>query len=177
MKLNKISLAALLALSAISTAQAANTIKWTGTVAEASCSIQDGSADQDLSLGLISIKALDAGTIEPSPFSIQLTGCAFKAGTLPTDPVTLNNVKVTFNGNESLGTPGALSLGNEVQGASLQLMENDGTSILLGKAAKPVKLEEGSNTLRFKAQVVKDAGGTLVGGNIAAQANFQLAYE
>ncbi|VTR59918.1 Fimbria A protein precursor [Serratia fonticola] len=106
MKLNKIMMAAVIALGVSSVAHAAvkdqghGKVTFTGSIIDAPCSITPDSIDQTIELGQISKVALkDGGKSTPRNFSIDLENCEVGKD-------NNNKVTVTFTGMESMATNG-----------------------------------------------------------------------
>ncbi|MBT2372352.1 fimbrial protein [Pseudomonas fluorescens] len=175
MTLNKFTLAALLAVSVASTAQAAGNagvIKFEGSIDTAPCSIKPGDDgdNQVIPMGGISDVALAAGgTSIPEPFEIQLLGCS---------PATVGQtVEATFNGAVSTADPDGYGLFGVAQGAALRIQTVDGVTVKPNTAAAPQVLAEGNNTLHFQA-LLKGHGAstTIVPGDFNVPTTFTLTY-
>lgn len=179
--MNKFTLAALLVLSAASTAQAADQgsgkITWSGTVVASACSLKAGENgdDQNIGLGGISSEMLENaaandGVSAPAPFEIQLVGCSFSGAT------PKNKVTVTFNGTPDLADPKSLALTGTAKGAYLMIEQLNGSQVDLGTATAPQTLSDGNNALRFQARLKGDGGTGITPGDFTATATFVLNY-
>ncbi len=96
MKTNVKTLAKILALSAgcslVAMSHADNTIKFTGTVADTTCTATIDNGVTAIEMGTVSVADLKANTYSAAKsFSFTLTGC-------PTDAGALTKAKITFGG-------------------------------------------------------------------------------
>lgn len=179
MKLNKITLAAVLAFGMSSMAvQAANqgqgTVTFTGSIIDAPCSIAPESVDQTVELGQISNALLKKGGKSTSkPFTINLEHCEIEEGK--------KNVSVTFTGVATSieGHNGMLSINGQASGASVAITDAGGNLIKLGTASPLVGVNEGNTALRFAAYLQGDGSENAVvtPGDFTAVADFTLAYQ
>lgn len=174
MKLNKIMLAAVMALGTISMANAANqgsgTVTFKGSIIDAPCSIESGSKDLTVELGDIASGQLkNGGKSTPQDILIKLVGC---------DVQTAKDVTTTFAGTESLAAPGLLAMKGSAGGASIAITDIDGKLLPLTKASKAKKIENGQATLRFSAHLQGDgASAVITPGEFKTIADFTLAYQ
>lgn len=170
--MNKLSLVSMLVAATLSvssfTASAENTITFTGTVAGAACDIPVEDRNMTVDMGNYDLDSVNAGTSKEVPFDIKLTGC---------DALVLKNASVIFSGAGSAVTPGLLANGSEQTsaGGAIKIMDSTGAQINLGELSSPTSLNNGDNTLSFKAQYVKD-GQDVKAGTINAVANFIVSY-
>ncbi|AKG69246.1 TPA: fimbrial protein [Serratia fonticola] len=178
MKLNKIMMAAVIALGVSSVAHAAvkdqghGKVTFTGSIIDAPCSITPDSIDQTIELGQISKVALkDGGKSTPRNFSIDLENCEVGKD-------NNNKVTVTFTGMESMATNGLLGITGTAKGASVAITDGTGKVIELGKATKAQLLQNGNNTLSFAAYMQGDgASAAVTEGEFQTVADFTLAYQ
>jgi type 1 fimbria pilin len=178
MKLNKIMMAAVIALGVSSVAHAAvkdqghGKVTFTGSIIDAPCSISPETIDQTIELGQISKVALkDSGKSTPRNFSIDLENC--EVGDKDNNKVT-----VTFTGMESVAANGLLGITGTAKGASVAITDGSGKTIELGKATKAQQLQNGNNTLNFSAYMQGDgASAAVTEGEFQAVADFTLAYQ
>ncbi|MEG2734522.1 MAG: type 1 fimbrial protein [Hafnia sp.] len=176
MNLNKTLLAAVITLSTISMANAADEghgkITFTGSIVDSPCSISPDSNEQTVELGQISNAALqDGGKSKPRNFDIKLENCAFG------DPVAKNKVSVTFTGMESVAGNGLLGISGTAKGASVAITQANGEMIVLGQPTTERTVTNGNNTLSFAAYVQGDgASSTITEGEFQSVADFNLAY-
>lgn len=175
MKLNKIMLAAVMALGVSSLAHAADQghgkVTFSGTIIDAPCSIAPESEDQTVKLGAISNVALKNGGKSPSRnFEIQLENCELS---------TKNTVALTFTGATSTVDSKLLGISGTAQGAGIAITDKDGAQIELGKASTPHTLLNGNNTLSFAAylQGSTASSAVIVPGEFQSVADFTLAYQ
>ncbi|CDG22493.1 Major fimbrial subunit polypeptide, MrfA [Xenorhabdus poinarii G6] len=179
MKLNK--LAMVLGLGVALTAGAANaapsqgngTVKFTGAIINAACSIKNNNVEVDL--GQVNNVILkDGGESASKQFEIELQDCVLG---------TLKGVTTTFTGPEADGTvKGLLALEGPAEGAAIKITNNGNQLIPLGEASDVMSLHDGDNTLRFAARLkgLQGAEGkdpvAVKTGNFTAIANFALNY-
>lgn len=177
MKMNKIVLAVAMAsamaagfANAETQDQGHGTVKFTGSIIDAPCSIAPGKQDQTVDLGQVSNKALEnGGTSTPKAFTIDLEGC---------DLDTAKSVTTTFTGPTSAGNADALGITGDAKGASIIITDGSGQAIKLGQASPKQDLQNLNNTLSFSAYLQGDgASATIVPGSFESTANFTLAYE
>jgi type 1 fimbria pilin len=171
MKLNKIMMAAVIALGVSSVAHAADQghgkVTFTGSIIDAPCSIAPESGDQTVDLGQISKSSLlNNGKSTPRNFTIALENC---------DATTPNAVSVTFTGAESVAGNGLLGITGTAAGAAVAITDGSGAVIELGKPSKPQNLQGGNNTLSFAAYMQGESD-TIVEGAFQSIADFTLAY-
>ncbi|MBH3259862.1 type 1 fimbrial protein [Serratia marcescens] len=173
MKLNKIMLAAAMALGVSSFAHAADQghgkVTFTGSIIDAPCSISPDSKDQVVDLGQISNVALKGGgKSNPRNFDIKLEQC---------DTATLKTVTTTFSGVASAGNANLLGIAGTASGAGVAITHN-GEAVKLGESTKPFTLVDGDNTIHFAAHLQGEgASAAIVPGDFTAVANWTLAYQ
>lgn len=176
MKLNKIMIAAVIALGTTSSfvhaagEQGKGKVTFTGSIIDAPCSISADSVDQTVELGAISNVVLkDGGSSKPRDFEIKLEQC---------DMSTPKTVNVTFSGDESPAQPGFLGIHGNAAGASVGLIDTASVPVVLGTATKNYDLTDGNNSLRFAAFLKGDGDNSkIVAGDFTAVADFTLAYQ
>ncbi|ALL40419.1 hypothetical protein AR325_25670 (plasmid) [Serratia marcescens] len=179
MKLNKIVLAVVMGMASAAHAapsnQGSGTVKFTGSIIDAPCSITPDSQNQEVSFGQLSNAALKKGGKTSSrAFTIDLQDCTFEGADAK------NKVSVTFTGDASKANSDLLAMGGGLaSGASIAITEANGTLIPLGKASKATELQStsGLQQLQFASYVQGDgASATIVEGDFNSIANFTLAY-
>lgn len=186
MKLNKIMLAAVLALGATSMMaqadiknQGRGTVTFKGAIIDAPCSITPETVDQTSNLGQVSNVALkDGGKSTPKNFQIKLENCDLNPG--GTGGVGKNNaVSITFSGAASSSDSNLLGITGVAKGASIAITDGSGEVIKLGKATNAQTLQNGNNTLSFAAylQGNKASGAVVTPGEFQSVADFTLAYQ
>lgn len=154
------------------------TITFKGSIIEAPCSISAATADQTISLGMVSTKSLAGGkTSQPSYFSIDLSDCT---------PGTLKSALVTFTGQQTSDkvNNGRLAITGTAKGASVGLRSGENDIKLGVPLSNP--LTEGNNKFNFTAYLQGDSvsgadnkvtAKDIVPGDFQAVANFKLNYE
>lgn len=183
MKLNKIMLAAVLALGATSMMaqadiknQGRGTVTFKGAIIDAPCSITPETVDQTVNLGQVSNVALkDGGKSTPKNFQIKLENCELNSK----DPGKNNTVSITFSGAASSSDSDLLGITGVAKGASIAITDGSGEVIKLGKATNAQTLQNGNNTLSFAAylQGSKASGAVVTPGEFQSVADFTLAYQ
>lgn len=179
MKMIKTVMAGAIAMTLISFgASAANqgmgTINFKGSVIDAPCGIAPESADQTVNFGQISKAHLNKDGISKKQFvDIKLVNCEF--GTATDATPLKNNLSVAFTG-VAVSTDGT-GLGLSDTNAVVKMSGPDGKPVKFDGTASTniTKLQNGDNTLRYKAWVQKDAA-AVTEGEFSAVANFALAY-
>ncbi|AOM41266.1 fimbrial protein [Xenorhabdus hominickii] len=179
MKLNKLAMVlgfgvALTAGAASAANQGSGTVRFTGAIIDAPCSIKN--TNIEVNMGQISSDKLqNGGRSESKLFKIELEGCTDQAK---------KGLTTTFTGqnNYGLASQGLLGIEGTAKGAAIAITNAAGKIIPMGTASDVMSLNEGNNDLNFAAylQGVKasdDKGASLVvPGNFTAIANFSLAY-
>ena len=180
MKLNKIMIAAVMALGVSSLAHAADQgngkVTFSGSIIDAPCSIAPDSLDQTVELGAISKVALkEGGKSTPRNFQIKLENCELTTAA----PGKNNTVALTFSGAVSEADQKLLGITGSAKGAGIAITDGAGTNIELGKASKAQTLQTGSNTLSFSAYLQGSSASTatIVPGEFQSVADFTLAYQ
>ncbi|WP_237385361.1 fimbrial protein [Xenorhabdus sp. Sc-CR9] len=183
MKLNKLAIVlgfgvALTAGAANAVNQGSGTVKFTGSIIDAPCSIKNNNVE--VNLGQISSHILkDGGRSESHFFKIELENC--------TDQ-TKNGLQTTFTGrNNGVSPQDLLGIEGTAKGAAIAITNAAGKLIRLGTKSDVMSLSEGNNDLHFAAYLQginapdsadKDSEGKnlVVPGNFTAIANFSLNY-
>ncbi|OTA21465.1 major fimbrial subunit polypeptide, mrfA [Xenorhabdus beddingii] len=177
MKLNK--LAMVLGLGVALTAGAANaaptqgngTVKFTGSVINAPCSIKNTNIEVDL--GAVSSVALrNGGQSASKPFQIELQDCELK---------TIEKIATTFTGPEADGNVKGLLALEGAEGAGIMITNHGNKHIPLGQESDGMSVYDGNNTLHFAARLKGLQGSeaqdiTVKTGSFTAIANFTLNY-
>ncbi len=179
MKLNKIMLAAVMALGVSSLAHAADQghgkVTFSGSIIDAPCSISPESMDQTVELGAISNVALkNGGKSTPRNFDIKLENCELTTDT----PGKNNAVSLTFTGAASAIDSKLLGITGTAKGAGIAITDGSGNDIVLGQKTKAQTLQNGANTLSFAAYLQGAKASTgVVPGEFQSVADFTLAYQ
>ncbi|PHM70651.1 fimbrial protein [Xenorhabdus kozodoii] len=150
--------------------QGSGTVKFTGSIIDAPCSIKNTNVEVDM--GAISSVALkDGGRSASKSFKIELEGCTFE---------TKGSVQTTFNGPEAT-EKGLLAIEGTAQGAAIAITNHGNKVIPLGEASDAMSLHDGNNDLNFAAHLKgltgEDKKGSVTAGNFTAIANFTLNYQ
>ncbi|EOJ9647263.1 type 1 fimbrial protein [Enterobacter roggenkampii] len=183
MTLTRLALAAAIAASGLSAAQASTgTVNFSGSIVTASCSIASGEGGDasNIDMGQIGNAILEAsgntGETAPKPFTIKLEGCALGNGA--------NTVSAKFTGVASSADPKSFALNGTASGAHLVLTEKDGTKIGLGEDSVAQRFGRGDMTLEFAAKLKGDGSTSddtpalipIVPGSFTVPVTFALTY-
>ncbi|WP_320726759.1 fimbrial protein [Enterobacter sp. 118C5] len=183
MTLTRLALAAAIAASSLSAAQASTgTVNFSGSIVTASCSIAPGEGGDasNINMGQIGNAILEAngntGETAPKPFTIKLEGCAPGTGA--------NTVSAKFMGDAASADPKSFALNGSASGAHLVLTEKDGTKIGLGEESVAQRFGRGDMTLEFAAKLKGDGSTTgadpelipIVPGAFTVPVTFALSY-
>lgn len=177
--MNKIMLSAVVALgmssmAALAANQGQGSVKFTGAIIDAPCSIAPESVDQTVELGQVSSALLKkGGKSSPKEFNINLEDCVIEENK--------KNVSVTFTGVNSgvAGHDGMLGISGQASGASVAITDAGGKLIKLGSASPLKGVNEGHTALRFAAYLQGDGSedAVVVPGDFTAIADFTMAYQ
>ncbi|HFK8542420.1 TPA: fimbrial protein [Proteus mirabilis] len=140
---------------AVQSNQGHGTVKFTGEIIDAPCSISTDSIKQEIDLGQVSNTSLaKGGSSAPRSFSIKLEDCIF-----PTDAPN-DKVKITFSGSGAgfnsklLGVTGLNPEEGKVQNVGIQITDSNGLPINMGmSSSQAVQLQKGDNILQYSAYV------------------------
>lgn len=179
MSMKKVVLALAVSSAMAMTAQAANqgggTVDFNGEVIDAACSIDANSLKQTVELGSVAkVQLAKGGKSTPVDFTIQLHNCDI------TDKTT---TKVTFNGVAGGAGADGLDKTFGVSGPATGAMgvvvtDAGGNVIAPGGASSAFTLNEGDNTLNFKAYMQgATTADTVAPGVFTATANFLMDYQ
>lgn len=178
-RMNKLFLAVAVVIGAASGANAADvkpgpqghgSVTFNGSVIDAPCSINSGSADQVVELGEVSNVALQAGegtgTSVPKTFEIKLQGCSLS---------TAKTVITTFAANA--GGDAYLAVSGTAKGIGVVIADTGGQPLTLGQPSKAATLVDGDNALRFSAYVKGNGvAKDIIPGDFSTVADFNLNY-
>lgn len=168
--------------SALAADAGTGTVKFSGAIITAPCSIAPGDENQNIPLGKISNVTLENGGMSPAqPFNIKLVGCTLNAKYKDSagEEKTYNNtVGITFtasdwtNGSQRTGL---IQITGEGQGAGIKLMTDSGTQVKLNDETVR-NFVTGDNTFRFQAALQGVTGTAVTPGKFEATTNFVLNY-
>ncbi|WP_249718692.1 fimbrial protein [Proteus faecis] len=183
MKLTKLAIASVFAVSMIPLSSVANntgTVNFTGTVVNTPCNIEQSSLKQTVDFGQLSRKALESGQAAETDFDIKFTGCDF-TNFLADDadePGAVKSMDLVFTGQ------------NYADDANSLLATSTGNTNNLGIAIDGFKFGEakdvlpsivnlkGDNTLTFKALAkAVDTSKPVSEGKFNAISNFRITYQ
>ncbi|EPG5720502.1 fimbrial protein, partial [Serratia marcescens] len=121
-------------------ADAAENMRFHGTLVAEPCVIQPGDEDIQLDFGTIVDKYLYLNTRTHSQtFALHLTECDLSLG---------NTVAITFTGTENAKLPGLLALdaGSMASGIGIGLEDSSGKALPLNRASDKFRLNAGNTT-------------------------------
>ncbi|MBW7983077.1 fimbrial protein [Enterobacillus tribolii] len=165
------------AMAAVHSASAATVnggnVSFKGEVVNAACAVDSNSSNQTVNMGQVRLAELGkaAGTQASSrtPFSIQLNDC---------DPTVSAATQVVFNGIPAESNPSVLHAGqgsSSATGVGIQIFDNSGKPVALGKPSGKVTLIDGVNVLQFQSGFISTSDAPTA-GDASATANFTLTY-
>lgn len=155
-------------------AQAADgTIKFTGNITDAACTVDTSSASQNVNLGTVSASAFATvgATAAPTKFSINLTDC----------PETVTKASVKFDGLVNTVNSDLLALNTDstATGVGIAIYEADSsTKLPLLTASLPQTIDSAAgatNTLNFVAKYMSTAA-KVAAGTANASTDFTIVY-
>ncbi|MEM6160430.1 fimbrial protein [Erwinia sp. P6884] len=158
--------------------QGHGTVKFTGEIIEAPCSITADTVEQTVDLGQVSSSTLKAGgTSTPKPFSIKLEDCDVSGLTNKTVTATFTGKTASFDTTSSL-----LALSGSAAGAGIAITDNNSSVVKLGTASTAYNFTTDSTEaeLLYAAYLQGAADNTanpIVAGEFTSVANFTLAYQ
>jgi len=182
MKINKLAIVILSALSMGSTAIVAHaetvnggTVHFKGEIVNAACAVDAGSVDQTVQLGQVrSARLATAGsTSSPVGFNIQLNDCDTTIATKASvafSGVTATNASPTVLALQSSAAGGATNVG-------IQILDSTSTPLALDGAtfSSETTLIDGTNIIPFQARYY--ATGAATAGIANADATFKVQYQ
>lgn len=172
MKLNKLAVTLVMAMGMAagvanaSTPGGTGSVNFKGQIVDAPCSIKPDSTNQDVEMGAVTVKTLEAGRSASQPFDLNLESCDASGAKVG---ITFDGVRAE-NGNDSL-----LMLTGSAKGAGLGIVDKNGSDLTLGTQADLGTLVAGDNKLSFTAYLEK-VGASIVPGSFTSVANFTMMY-
>lgn len=148
------------------------TVQFKGEIVDTPCVVSTDSSDQTVTLGKVkaSTFAVVKDTSADQGFAIKLEEC---------DASVKKTANVTFTGSEDSDDNTLLAI-NSVSGAAtgvgIEILNNDGTPIPMGTLGADNALQNGENTLNFKAHY-KSTLAAVTPGAANSQADFQVTYK
>ncbi|PIJ48162.1 hypothetical protein BL250_15090 [Erwinia sp. OLTSP20] len=196
--MKKLTLAvAMLSAMVATTANAADhghgSVKFTGSIIDAPCSIAPENIDQTVDMGEISNQSLKNGGTSPKRyFSIKLENCDVSA-------LENKTVSITFTGHHSDLNANNLAISGSASGASIGIIsaksdkDKNGTKIKLDQPSNEIAINNGNPVLQFAAYLQGDAvspnsekstdsqdeslSSIITPGEFTATTNFVLDYQ
>lgn len=170
--LNKKNVAVLSIFMACAAHAADGTIKFTGSIADQTCSVDTASQVQTVDLGKVAKSALNGAVGQKAAatrFSLSIKSC----------PETITGAKFKFDGVADEKYPNLLALdpGTDVAtGVAVEIADKTGTPIPLHVASREYALVTGVNKLDFVARYVSTAAAVTV-GTANATTQFTIVYK
>ena len=177
MKTNVKTLAKILALSAgcslVAMSHADNTIKFTGTVSDTTCTATIDGGVSSIEMGTVSVADLSANTYSAAKsFTFNLTGC-------PTDEDSLTKARVTFGGeadtfnsdyfkNQASGTPAT--------NVAIAIFDNAGALQKNNTEGSDVNITSGSATIPFTVKMAKSGAAAPTKGPVSTTVTYNVTY-
>ncbi len=147
-------------------------IQLSGTIVALGCTVDPGDVDKPVDLGEWATKNMKkAGqSTRQVPFAIHLSGC------------TASGVTTSFTGVRDKVNPELLALKSDeadyASGVAVQIMDNTGQRIPMGKQApRSVVDESGNVVLNFRANYVATGDDSVRPGTADADTEFTLTYD
>lgn len=151
---------------------ASATIKMRGSIIETACSVDVGSRDQTIDMGILPLSTLHRDGQGPiRPFHIRLDNCVLARQ----DPAKPNwqYFRVTFDGSQSRGL---FKIGGQASGIGLQIQREDGEIAIPGKGLPRQRLSVGERDLSYRLRLIANQD-ALMSGQYSSQLRFKLDYE
>lgn len=170
--LNRKTTVGLLLLASFGAGAADGTIKFSGSIADQTCSVDSTSQSQLVELGKVAKSALNGAVGQktaPTRFTLMIKSC----------PETITGATFKFDGVGDDKYPDLLTLdsGSGVAtGVAVEIADRTGTPIPLHVASKQYPLVAGSNSLDFVARYVSTATAVTV-GTANATTQFTIIYK
>lgn len=175
MKANKLALTLAVAMGmAVGVANAGTpggtgSVNFKGQIVDAPCTIKPDSTNQDVEMGAVTVKTLEAGRSSNVPFELHLESCDI-TGAAKTAAIIFDGVRA------ETGKDDMLALNGSAKGAGLGIVDKMGNDLTLGAEADLGNLIAGDNTLNFTAYLNKTATGSVTPGSFTSIANFTMMY-
>lgn len=177
MKTNVKTLAKILTLSAgcslVAMSHADNTITFTGTVSDTTCTATIDGGVSSIEMGTVSVADLIANTYSAAKsFTFNLTAC-------PTDEGALTKAKITFGGeadtynsdyfkNQASGTPAA--------NVAVAIFDNAGALQKNNTEGSNVDITSGSATVPFTVKMAKSGASDPTKGPVSTTVTYNVTY-
>lgn len=176
MKMNKLAVTLVMAMGVAAGAANAGTpggsgsVNFKGQIVDAPCTIKPDSTNQDVEMGAITLKTLEAGRSSSIPFELHLESCDL-TGAATKAAIIFDGVRAETGKNDMLALTGS------AKGAGLGIVDKMGNDLTLGTEADLGDLVAGDNTLNFTAYVNKiPTVASVTPGNFTSVANFTMMY-
>lgn len=190
MKFNKVASALVLSMGMVAFGAAADqgsgSVKFTGSIIDAPCSIAPDSVDQEVSLGQVAKNALlGGGKSTPAHFDIKLENCVLDSGDNggnggdETRASAANTVTITFSGPAADNTNTLLKISSgTADGAGVGITDPNGKPVVLGQATDAIALTDtATNTLNMYGFLQGISDKDLKEGSYEAITNFTMDYQ
>ncbi|VUS22841.1 fimbrial protein [Klebsiella spallanzanii] len=177
MKTNVKILAKILALSAgcslVAMSHADNTITFTGTVSDATCTATIDNGVSSIEMGTVSVADLNANTYSAAKnFSFTLTGCPTEEGSLTKARITFGGEADTFNSDYFKNQSTTSAAGN----VAVAIFDNAGVIQKNNAEGSDVDISSGGATIPFTVKMAKSGASASTKGSVSTTVTYNVTY-
>lgn len=177
MKTNLKTLAKILALSAgcslVAVSHADNTITFTGTVSDTTCTASIDNGVSSVEMGTVSVADLNANTYSAAKnFSFTLTGC-------PTDEGALTKARITFGGEADAFNSDYFKNQAKTSPATnvaVAIFDNTGKLQKNNTEGSDVNISSGEATIPFTVKMAKSGSSNPTKGPVQTTVTYNVTY-
>lgn len=176
MKTNVKTLAKILALSAgcslVAMSHADNTIKFTGTVSDTTCTATIDNGVSVIEMGTVSVADLKANTYSSAKnFSFTLTGC-------PTDEGSLTKARITFGGEADTFNSDYFKnqASSPAANVAVAIFDNAGVIQKNNTEGSDVDISSGEATVPFTVKMAKSGASDPTKGPVQTTVTYNVTY-
>ncbi|HCB1500944.1 type 1 fimbria pilin [Klebsiella oxytoca] len=179
MKTNVKTLATILALSAscslVAMSHADNSIKFTGTVSDTTCTATIDNGVSAIEMGTVSVADLKANTYSAAKnFSFTLTDCPTDAGALTKARITFGGEADTFNSdyfkNQAPTSPAPAT------NVAVAIFDNAGVIQKNNTEGSDIDISSGEATVPFTVKMAKSGGSDPTKGPVLTTVTYNVTY-
>ncbi|WP_249516518.1 fimbrial protein [Escherichia coli] len=152
----------------------AGSTSFSGKIVSSACALTMEDAYQEINLGDVPVRDLQNSFAGPEKrFRLRLRDCDLER---PEDGITrAGHVRVTFDGLQG-ETPDKFSVIGQAEGINLQILDNRGYLVRVGKVMPALLLNGNEEGLDYTLRVVRN-GQPLKAGDYYAAIRFKVDYE
>ncbi|VUT01375.1 fimbrial protein [Klebsiella huaxiensis] len=177
MKTNVKTLAKILALSAgcslVAMSHAGNTIEFTGTVSDTTCTATIDNGVSAIEMGTVSVADLKANTYSAAKnFSFTLTGCPTDEGSLTKARITFGGEADTFNSDYFKNQASASPATN----VAVAIFDNAGVIQKNNAEGSDVDISSGEATVPFTVKMAKSGASDPTKGPVLTTVTYNVTY-